>query len=113
LITKFLRVLVKKVLGNDPKMSFSPETAERVALKAAVWLAQNDELLPVFMGATGSDEASFRTSLGTPEFQASVLDFLMMDDAWVIAFCDTEGLPYDSPMQARAILPGAEQVHWT
>ena len=94
-------------------MVLSQDAAEDVALKAIVWLAGNDELLPVFMGATGADEAAFREGLRDPEFQASVLDFLMMDDAWVIAFCDTEGIPYDRLMQARGALPGGAQVNWT
>ena len=94
-------------------MALSQEAVEQVALKAIVWLAGNDELLPVFMGATGADEASFRAGVGSAEFQASVLDFIMMDDAWVVEFCDTEGLPYDRLMQARGALPGGAQVHWT
>ena len=94
-------------------MALSQDAVDQVALKAIVWLAGNDELLPVFMGATGADEAAFRTGLANPEFQASVLDFLLMDDAWVIAFCDSEAMPYDRLMQARGALPGGAQVHWT
>lgn len=94
-------------------MKVSAQNAEALAIKAIVWLAQNDELLPVFMGSTGADHATFREGLAQPEFQASVLDFLMMNDAWVIAFCDQEGIACDQVMQARAGLPGAEQVHWT
>ncbi|MFP7674305.1 DUF3572 domain-containing protein [Marivita sp. S0852] len=94
-------------------MTLSQDMVEQVALKAIVWLAGNDELLPVFMGSTGADEAAFRENLGSPEFQASVLDFIMMDDAWVMAFCDAHDLPYDRLMQARGVLPGGAQVHWT
>lgn len=94
-------------------MTLSQDAAEQVALKAIAWLAGNDELLPVFMGSTGADEAAFRAGVGSPDFQASVLDFLMMDDAWVIAFCDSAGLPYDRLMQARGALPGGAEVHWT
>lgn len=94
-------------------MTISRDGAEQIAVKAIVWLAGNDELLPVFMGSTGADQSSFREGVGTPEFQASVLDFIMLDDAWVIAFCDNEGIPYDRLMQARAALPGGQQVHWT
>jgi hypothetical protein len=36
-----------------------------------------------------------------------------MDDRWVVSFCDDVGLAYDVPVQARAMLPGGEQVHWT
>ena len=94
-------------------MALSEDAAQQVAVNAIVWLAGNDELLPVFMGSTGADEAAFREGVISPEFQASVLDFILMDDAWVVAFCDTEGLPYDRLMQARAVLPGGAQVNWT
>lgn len=94
-------------------MTISQDGAEQLAIKAIVWLAGNDELLPVFMGSTGADESAFREGVSKPEFQASVLDFIMMNDAWVIAFCDNEGIPYDRLMQARAALPGGQSVHWT
>ncbi|WP_439121603.1 DUF3572 domain-containing protein [Marivita sp.] len=94
-------------------MTLSKDAAEQIALKAIIWLAGNDDLLPVFMGSTGADETAFREGVGNPEFQASVLDFLMMDDAWVIAFCDNEDIPYDRLIQARAALPSGQQVHWT
>ena len=35
-------------------MSLSPEAAETLALQALAWLVSNDELLPVFLGATGA-----------------------------------------------------------
>lgn len=94
-------------------MALSRQSAEMVGLTAVAWLAANDELLPVFMGATGASEADFRSGLEDPDFQGSVLDFLMMDDAWVVSFCDANGLSYDQPMMARATLPGGGQVHWT
>jgi Protein of unknown function (DUF3572). len=112
-MTNPLRLLVKKVFGKQVKMALSQEAAEQVALKAIAWLAGNDDLLPVFMGSTGADEAAFREGVMNPEFQASVLDFIMMDDAWVVAFCDVEAMPYDRLMQARGTLPGGAQVNWT
>jgi len=89
------------------------EMAETVAAQALGWLAGDSELLGTFMGATGVDAGDLRARAGQPVFLASVLDFLMMDDAWVMGFCDAVGLPYEAPMQARAALPGGEQVHWT
>ncbi|KPP93640.1 MAG: Protein of unknown function (DUF3572) [Rhodobacteraceae bacterium HLUCCA08] len=91
----------------------SPESAEDVAVRALVWLAGNDDLCPVFLGSTGAAPEDLRAQAGDPAFLASVLDFVTMDDAWVIAFCDAQGLPYDAPLRARQALPGAEQVHWT
>ncbi|MCP3969542.1 MAG: DUF3572 domain-containing protein [Rhodobacteraceae bacterium] len=89
------------------------ERAERIAVSALGWLAANDELCPVFLGTTGSNAEDLRALAGDPGFLVSVLDFLAMDDAWIVAFCDSEGLPYEAPMQARQCLPGGAQMHWT
>lgn len=89
------------------------DTAEVVALQALAWLTGNDELLPVFLGSTGASPEDLRRQVGDPGFLAAVLDFLLMDDAWVIAFCDAAGLPYTAPMHARQGLPGGDAVHWT
>ncbi|WP_264212862.1 DUF3572 domain-containing protein [Leisingera thetidis] len=94
-------------------MRNSADGAETLALKALAWLAGNDELLPVFLGATGASEADLRARAAEPEFLGSVLDFLTMDDNWVMQFCDCEGLAYDMPLQARMSLPGGAQVNWT
>jgi len=90
-----------------------PEQAETIALQALGWLVGNDELRDVFMGATGTAAEDLRTRATEPAFQASVLSFLTMDDAWVVAFCDSVGLAYDQPLQAQYALPGSEMVHWT
>jgi len=91
----------------------TPENAQTIALQALTWLVGNEELCPVFLGATGGSADDLRARAADPEFHASVLDFVTMDDAWVISFCDSCGLSYDQPMRARQILPGAEQIHWT
>lgn len=82
------------------------DSAETLALQALSWLAGNEDLLPVFMGATGASVSDLAARAGEGAFLASVLDFLLMDDAWVIAFCDATGLRYEAPLQARAWLPG-------
>ncbi|MBR9652864.1 DUF3572 domain-containing protein [Thalassovita aquimarina] len=89
------------------------DVAETTALRALGWLAASDDLLPVFMGASGASAEDLKTNATDPDFLGSVLDFLMMDDAWVIACCEALTLPYDSLMQARAALPGGQQMHWT
>ncbi|MBK1635872.1 DUF3572 domain-containing protein [Rhodovulum adriaticum] len=89
------------------------DESELLALRALAWLVGNDELLPVFLGATGAGEADLRARAAEPEFLASVLDFLLMDDAWVIAFCTAEGLPGEALLRARAALPGGADPHWT
>lgn len=94
-------------------MSLSREAAEMIGLQSVAWLAANDDLLPVFLGATGASEQDFRTGLEDPDFQGAVLDFIMMDDAWTKAFCESQDLAYDMPMRARHALPGGGEVHWT
>lgn len=94
-------------------MAIGRETAETIALGALEWLVGNEELLPVFMGATGAGLDDIRSGATDPDFLGSVLDFLLMDDAWVTAFCDARALPYDQLMQVRAALPGGQAMHWT
>jgi hypothetical protein len=89
------------------------DSAETVALRALAWLSEKDDLLQVFMGATGLGIADLRSRAGDPELQAAVLDFLLMDDAWVVSFCESCGLPPQAPAAARAALPGGAQMHWT
>jgi len=94
-------------------MSTTRNTAETIALQALAWLVGNEDLLPVFMGATGATEADLRGAARDPVFLGSVLDFLLMDDAWVIGCCNAITLPYPQLMEARQSLPGGEAVHWT
>ncbi|GAA6206911.1 DUF3572 domain-containing protein [Cognatishimia sp. WU-CL00825] len=94
-------------------MSFSPETAETLALQALSWLAGHDELMPVFLGSTGVSVEDVKKQAGNSEFLGSVLDFITMDDSWVIEFCDKHQLEYTAPMMARQSLPGGAQFHFT
>ena len=89
------------------------EPAEILATRALSWLVGNGELLPVFLGSTGATEEDLRRRAADPEFLASVLDFLLMDDAWVQAFCLSADYGYDFPVRARAALPGGAEVNWT
>ena len=94
-------------------MQYSADAAETLALKVLTWLIGQEDLLPVFLGASGASEQDLRLRMTDPEFLGSVLDFVMMDDVWVIGFCDANNVPYEHPMLARAALPGGAQMHWT
>lgn len=91
----------------------SQDSAELLAIEALSWLVGNDDLLPVFLGATGASESDIRQRARDPEFLASVLDFLLMDDAWITGFCQSADYSFEFPMRARAALPGGAQVNWT
>lgn len=89
------------------------ESAEITALKALSWLFDQQDLVGLFLNATGADQQHLSRLAADPAFLGGVLDFLMEEDARVIAFCDAHALPYTAPMQARAALPGGQQWHWT
>lgn len=89
------------------------DAAELLALQALGWLAGNDALLAQFLAASGASLADMSGAAGDPAFLASVLDFVLSDDASVIAFCDATGHRYTDPLTARAFLPGGQAGHWT
>ena len=94
-------------------MTLTRNAAETVALGALSWLVGNEDLLPVFLGSTGASQDDLRGAVTDPDFLGSVLDFILMDDAWIIACCDAQGLPYTRLAEARQVLPGGEARHWT
>lgn len=89
------------------------ESAEVVGMQALAWLVASDELLPVFLGATGAHPQDLRAGAEDPVYLGAVLDFVLMDDAWVLAFCAESGLAPESVARARAALPGGDAAHWT
>jgi Protein of unknown function (DUF3572) len=90
-----------------------PEAAQVLAIQALGWLAADDEIFSMFLGATGVGIGEVRARAADADFLAAVLDFLMQDDAWVVAFCDSGGHPYTAVQAARAALPGGMDRHWT
>lgn len=87
--------------------------AELVAIRALGWLAADDDLWPVFLGASGVAQKDLKKAAQDIVFLAGVLDFLTQDDAWVIAFCEAAGLAFDAPLAARRALPGGAEINWT
>jgi len=89
------------------------ENAERVGIQVLGWLAGHDDLLTRFLGMTGIAADDMRIRAQEPEFLGFVLDFLLTDDAMVMAFCDDANMATEQPMQARGALPGGEVPNWT
>ena len=89
------------------------DSAQTAALKILGWIASDDELLPVFLGASGVQVDDLKTRAGDPEFLASLVDFVMMDDAWIVRASEVCGWPPEEITIIRAGLPGGDQPHWT
>ncbi len=90
-----------------------PEQAEIIAIQALGHIAGDDELLFAFFDITGLSPDDLRARATEPEILGGVLDFLMMDEARLLAFCDAAELRPELPGIARRLLPGGEEVHWT
>jgi len=86
-----------------PKLTTSD--AEAVALAAVAWIVADDAMLTRFVTLTGCGADEIRLRLGQPAFLGAVLDFLLGNEADVIAFAAHQGFAPETPMLARAMLP--------
>ncbi len=88
--------------------------AEVLALNVLEWMGGNPHILQIFLDHSGSTLATIRDDANNPEFLASVLDFfLMQGDQTICDCCQTLKLNPAEPHQARMVLPGGKDYHWT
>ncbi|WP_407152533.1 DUF3572 domain-containing protein [Bradyrhizobium sp. ORS 86] len=80
------------------------EVAEIVAIKALSFIAGDPERLGLFLAETGIGPETLRNAAADPQFLASVLDFVMRDDATVKAFADASELHPTNIAAARQAL---------
>ncbi len=100
-----IRAKIGRIVGKDE--------AEALALQALGWIAGEDDLLSVFMGSAGLSSSDLKARASDPELLSAVLDFLLMDDAWVLRFAEASGHRPEAALQARAALPGGQLPNWT
>jgi Protein of unknown function (DUF3572) len=80
------------------------EVAEIVAIQALSFVAGDPERLGLFLAESGLGPETLRTAAADPQFLASVLDFVLRDDATVKAFADTSKLHPTNVAAARQVL---------
>ena len=68
------------------------EVAEIVAIQALSFIAGEPERLGLFLAESGIGPETLRNAAADPRFLASVLDFVMRDDATVRAFANVSQL---------------------
>ncbi len=93
--------------------SMSQAATEKLAISALAWMAADADLMGRFLAAAGAGPADLRARAADPEFLGFLLDFLLADEAALIAFATAEGIPPEQPMRARAALPGGDAPAWT
>lgn len=84
------------------------EVAEIVAIQALSFLASDPERLGLFLSESGIGPQTLRASASDPKFLASVLDFILRDDATVKAFASVSKLTPETVANARETL----DPHW-
>ncbi len=87
--------------------------AELFATEILGWLAGDHARICAFLATTGMTPDALRGAAGEPAFLLAVIDFLMADEALLLACCAALDAPATMPAAARAALPGGATVHWT
>ena len=87
------------------------EVAEIVAIQALSFVAGDPDRLGLFLAETGIGPDTLRKSATEPKFLASVLDFVLRDDATVKAFAKASDLHPSNVMAARKVLGDPEWEH--
>ena len=94
-------------------MELARADAELFAAQALAWLSADSARLSAFMAASGSAPGDLRRAMADSAFLLGVIDFVMADEAMLLACCADLDLPPDHPARARAALPGGTEAHWT
>ena len=85
------------------------EVAEIVAIQALSFVAGDPERLGLFLAESGIGPETLRTAAADPRFLASILDFIMRDDATVKAFASASQL---HPTNIAAALQALDDPDW-
>ena len=89
------------------------EIAETRAPEVLTWVLSEDDLIQVFMGATGASQNDLRSNTLSHEFLLSILDFVLMDDRWVISCSKFLNIDPSQIQLIRMSLDGGQEVTWT
>jgi hypothetical protein len=80
------------------------EVAEFVAIQALNFIGGDGERLGTFLAETGIGPQNLRAAAAEPQFLASVLDFVLRDDATVKSFAKSTDLHPTNIAAAREVL---------
>ena len=89
------------------------DRAETIALQALAFLAGDDQALGGFVHLTGLGLGELRSAASNSEILAGVLDYVLQDEAMLLAFCAAADIRPEEPIRARAYLPGGDIPHYT
>jgi hypothetical protein len=90
-----------------PVQQTPSDVAHLLAIRGLTFVAQDGERLGRFLALSGVGPADIRARAADPAFLGGVLDYILGDDAMVIAFAEWAEVSPESVAKARHILPGA------
>ncbi len=82
----------------------TPEAAETIALQALVHLTQSPDDLGRFLASSGLGPAELKARAHEPELLSGVLDFLLGNEALLVAFCEAGSRSAKDVHMARHLL---------
>ncbi len=91
---------------DNPLRSGGTEEAADLARAFLVYLTEDADRLGRFLAVTGVGPAEIRARLDDDGFLGGLLDYLLGDEALLVAFCDSAGIDPAQPALLRRRLPG-------
>ncbi len=82
------------------------EHAERLAIDALSWLAQDPERLGHFLNTSGASPNDLRDRVQDVEFLEFLLDFLLLDDSMILDFSSAFHHPPEDVQRAKFAFSG-------
>ena len=84
--------------------AMNPKRAEILGLEALSWLAGEPDALDKFLAGSGISGADLRDAAGSPDLAVALLDFLLANETFLLAFCEASGSDAASLHRARHLL---------
>ena len=88
------------------RQKLNREGAEHLAIQALTFIAEDPDQLGRFLAMTGIDPDSLRAAAAEPGFLAGVLEYVLGNEADLLAFAERAGLPPAEVGRARELLAG-------
>jgi hypothetical protein len=88
------------------KQSASANYARSLAVSALAFIGADSDRLNRFLGLTGLGPHNLRTAAADPAFLSSVLDYLVADEALLVAFAAEAGFEPEAVARAHHALSG-------
>ena len=94
----------------DRRHKLTSELAAEIAISALQFLASDPERLERFLALSGLGPHNLRKAAVEPTFLGAVLDYLVADEALLIAFAESAGLSPERVTAARdALVPRGDE----